>query len=71
MKYFEVTFCYTPGLYCANIVHAPSSVEVAKHYSKYTWVKITEVIPETLESTLRLARRKGMPIFTILEGATA
>ena len=65
MKYFEVSFCYAPGIYCVNLARATNPLEVAKHYSGYTWVNIKEVAPEALAGTLRTADRKGMPIITI------
>ena len=57
-KYFNVSFQYSESVYCANIAHAETAEDVAAHYSKYEWVKITEAQDYEVES----AQRKGMPV---------
>lgn len=57
-KYFNVSFQYSESVYCANIAHAETAEDVAAHYSKHEWVKITEAQEYEVES----AQRKGMPV---------
>lgn len=61
-KYFNVSFQYSDGVFCANIAHAESAEAVEKHYSeKYEWCKVSEANAADLEE----AQRKGKPIVEI------
>lgn len=61
-KYFNVSFQYSDGVFCANIAHAESAEAVKKHYSeKYEWCKVSEATAADVEE----AQRKGKPIVEI------
>ena len=61
-KYFNVSFQYSEGVFCANIAHAESAEAVEKHYSeKYEWCKVSEATAADVEE----AQRKGKPIIEI------
>ncbi len=61
-KYFNVSFQYSDGVFCANIAHAESAEAVEKHYSeKYEWCKVSEATAADVEE----AQRKGKPIVEI------
>ena len=57
-KYFNVSFQYSEGVFCANIAHAESAEAVEKHYSeKYEWCKVSEATAADVEE----AQRRGKP----------
>lgn len=61
-KYFNVSFQYSEGVFCANIAHADSAEAVEKHYSeKYEWCKVSEATAADVEE----AQRRGKPIVEI------
>lgn len=61
-KYFNVSFQYSDGVFCANIAHAESAEAVEKHYSeKYEWCKVSEATAADVEE----AQRRGKPIIEI------
>lgn len=61
-KYFNVSFQYSDGVFCANIAHAESAEAVEAHYSeKYEWCKVSEATAADVEE----AQRRGKPIIEI------
>lgn len=61
-KYFNVSFQYSEGVFCANIAHAESAEAVEAHYSeKYEWCKVSEATAADVEE----AQRRGKPIIEI------
>ena len=67
-KYFEVSFEYAEGIYCSNLAHAETVEAVEAHYSKYSWVKVSEGVSDY---DVELARMKGKPIIEIETPAPA
>lgn len=61
-KYYNVSFEYSDGVYCANIAHAETAADVETHYSsKYEWVKVSPAADYEVEE----ARRRGKPIIEV------
>lgn len=60
---YNVSFQYSENVFCTNMAIAESVETVAKHYSKYAWVNITEATAAELET----AKKKGMPIRIIVK----
>lgn len=61
-KYYNVSFEYSDGVYCANIAHAETAADVEAHYSsKYKWVKVSPAADYEVEE----ARRRGKPIIKV------
>lgn len=58
MKYYNVSFQYSESVYCSNVAHAETVEDVEKHYSGYTWVKVSEAS----EYDVKDAQRRGKPI---------
>lgn len=56
--FYYVSFQYSDSVYCANIAEAQNVADVERHYSKYSWVKVSEAQQCEVET----AKKKGMPI---------
>lgn len=60
MKYYNVTFKWSDGIYCSNIAAANSEEAVRQHYSKYDDVTISPAATWDIAA----AKERGKPIIT-------
>ena len=61
-KYYNVSFEYSDGVYCANIAHAETATDVEAYYnSKYAWA----IVSPATDCEVEEARRRGKPIVKI------
>ena len=66
-NYYNVSFKYSEDVYCSNIAHAESVEDVERHYSKHSWVKVTEASEHDVKNALE----RGKPVIEVEHIETA
>jgi len=66
-NYYNVSFEHSESVYCSNIAHAESVEDVERHYSKYSWVKVTEASEHDVKNALE----RGKPVIEVEHIETA